>query len=138
MQNLLSLPNYINGHFRVSDDKKILKDYKGNDFAIIYNTSNSDLRLIKRDVYSVSDDLKKIDLKKIINIVKSSMDYYYKSEDSFVNISKLTGSPHNYVKMAVKELKEWASNIDEYIKMCFNNPDYDSVPLFYKGKVIAY
>ncbi len=138
MQNLISLPNYINGGFRISEDKKILKDYKGNDMAIIYSASDSDLREAKRNLSIIKDKLKNIKLSKIINLIKKSMDYYFTSEESFIIVSKLTGSPHNYAKKMIEELREWALNIDDYIKMCFNSSDYDNVPLVFENNVIAY
>jgi acyl-CoA reductase-like NAD-dependent aldehyde dehydrogenase len=138
MSNLISLPNYVNGSFRDSKEKKILRDYKGKDFAVIYNVSPSDLREAKRNISIIKDELKGIELNKIINLLKKSMNYYFTSEDSFITISKLTGSPYNYVKKSVKELKEWVLNIEDYLKMCFNKPDYNKIPLVYENKIIAY
>src|SRR3989344_6862183 len=134
---LILLPNYIDGSFRESKERKILKDYKGEDLAVIFNASPADLRQVKRSVSAVKDKIKKIEFRKIPNLIKKSMDYYY-SEESFVIISRLTGSPYNFVKKSVHELKEWAINLEDYIVMCFNNPDYDKVPLFFKNEIVAY
>ncbi len=138
MPHLLSLPNYINGSFKESSETRILKDYMGNDFAVIYNVSNSDLREIKRNLPALRNELKKIKLEKIINLIKKSMEYYFAAEESYSAVSKLTGSPHNFVKISIKELKQWALSLQDYIKMCFNSMTYDEVPLVYEGEVIAY
>ena len=135
---LLSLPNYINGSFRESAEEKILQDYNGNEFATIYNVSGADLRDIKRNLPKYREELQKIHLDKIVQLIKKSMDYYFVTEESIANVSKLTGSPYKYVVESISQLKYWAKNLNDYLIMCFGQEDYSKVPLQYQDKIIAF
>lgn len=73
---LLSLPNYLNGEYVISDEKKILKNYKGEDYAEIYGATDAQLRQAKRNLILLQETLRKIPLSKILSLIKKSMEYY--------------------------------------------------------------
>lgn len=135
---LLKLPNYINGEFKFSGETKTLHNYKGEEYAVIYNTPPLELRIAKRNITRLQEHMRQIPLKKILKVIATSMKYYFEKESEFVPLSQLTGSPLSYVKQSIREMKEWAKNLDEYLFMCFGVVDYKNVPITYKDEVIAY
>ena len=118
---MIEILNYINGKFEASENKKILKNYKGEDYAVIFDIENSSLRNAKRNLFRIRQKLSDIPLNKIIVMLKKSMDYYYVDEKDFEIAANLTGSPISFIKDSFKELKNWCKNIHEYVYLCFNH-----------------
>ncbi len=137
-RNILPLPNIIAGELQTSGMARQLKDYTGRVSVEIYHASDADLRAAKRAIASAKDELRTIDLGKIKTIIGKAMDYYFSSEESLSLLSRMTGSPHGFIKSYIAGLKAWARNLDPYLETCFGGTDYGRVPVGYGHNIIAY
>ena len=97
---VLSIPNYLNGKFVEEGTKKILKDCHGKDFAVIYSATSRELRSFKRNVNKLQEELQKIPLKKIFNLISKVYNNYY-NENIIINSAKLTGTPISFAVLTV-------------------------------------
>ena len=135
---LIEIPNYINGKFEISGEKRILKSYSKKDYALIYNASDGQLREAKRNLIGIKKELNEIPVKKIIAVIKKTMDFYFTSEKEYEHITTLTGSPLSFVKSSFEEMKAWCRNLDQYLSLCFGTENIEKIPIKSRGKILGY
>lgn len=138
MRTLIEIPNYVAGKFVTSEKEKIISDYFGDKRIKIFNTANKDIRNAKRNAFEVKEELKEVDMQKLIEVIKKSMNYYYASNEDFEIISKITGSPISFIEESIQELKKWVGQIDKYLNLCFGQIDYESIPIINEKETIGY
>jgi acyl-CoA reductase-like NAD-dependent aldehyde dehydrogenase len=135
---MIEIYNFINGEFIASENFRIIRSYKGENLARVYGVTPYLNRAAVRSAYSAKTELRNIDSKDLIEIVKLTAKKYLKEED-YENISLLSGSPIKYIREVFEELKKWCLYIEDYLKLCFGQDvNYDVQPIFYKDQIIGY
>jgi len=138
LTELIEIPNYIEGSFEKTEKKKILTDLTGKPIAELYGATDSLIRKAKRALVKNSEEIGKIGIPTIIEVLKRSMDYYYDKDIDFKTTALLAGSPISFVRQEIDSLKTWCKNIDEYLYSCFGCIDYTLTEIKKNGKLIGY
>jgi hypothetical protein len=86
-KKLLDLNNFICGRARISPVTKLITNFKNQEYAQIYSATDSDLREIKRTLFALQNDLKKIPLSKIVALIQQSAKYYFKNSEDIDHLS---------------------------------------------------
>jgi hypothetical protein len=136
-KKLLDLNNFICGRARISPVTKLITNFKNQEYAQIYSATDSDLREIKRTLFALQNDLKKIPLSKIVALIQQSAKYYFKNSEDIDHLSNLTGSTITFLKKSIATRKSWCLNIEKFVKLCFGGSDYSAIPVVIDKRYIG-
>lgn len=71
-------------------------------------------------------ELSKVPLRKIIDVIGTSMDFYFDNNEKYKNIVAVTGSPFSFLKNQSEKAKQWAKNIAEFVPVALGLKDDSS------------
>ena len=114
--NFIEIPNFINNEFVKSSNEKILENIKGEKYAKIYHTSESQLRNAKRQLSNIFNKLQDIPQEDIVKLIKHIPKFYLNNKEDIKHLVNLTGSSSLSYNLSLEHRKVWALNIESFIK----------------------
>jgi|GEM_PF-4268680 len=134
---MVDIPSLINGQWVESETTRSVRDFEGAERVRIHGTSPTGIRVAKRAMLQIREQLASTPSGVLLRIVKrAAKDYLGASEREL--IARLSGSPISYVNASVETYRHWMSHIDQYLEQAFGTAEYERVPIRVHGKQVGY
>jgi len=120
----IEIKNYINGKFSETDDF-VINDNAINDIdgpkAKIYFCNDWDLTAAIETATLIQPKLRLVSSNMLADLLSKTMEYYFNSNEDYLFLTEMTGSPYRFLRYAINGTKEWVKDFKNFYTNTFRS-----------------